>query len=94
MFDAGRYLAAWTATRKAALLDALAEHEMGQGVGEDGLLLALAAGAAVAALVLLLALVSAAVAAPVLLGPRIVPVVTGVGASLTSVPTPGMVPTP
>jgi hypothetical protein len=31
MFDVGRYLTAWAEARKAALLDALAEHESGRG---------------------------------------------------------------
>jgi pilus assembly protein Flp/PilA len=72
MSDVVLYIAAWAETWKASLSDALAENESGQGMVEYGLILALVSVAAIAALVIL--------------GPRIAGVFSGVNVGLGNLP--------
>jgi pilus assembly protein Flp/PilA len=72
MSDLMLNIAAWVETYRASLDDALAERESGQGMVEYGLILALVSVAAIAALVLL--------------GPRIATIFTGVNNSLNVAP--------
>ena len=73
MSDVVLYIAAWAETWKASLSDALVyDGESGQGMVEYGLILALVSVAAIAALVVM--------------GPKIASVFNGVNTSLQSIP--------
>ncbi len=72
MSDLMLNIAAWVETYRASLKEALTENESGQGMVEYGLILALVSVAAIAALVLL--------------GPKIATLFTGVNNSLNTTP--------